>query len=192
MTHTERAEVRETHSAVVLLVGEHAYKVKKSVNLGFLDFRSDRSRREVSRRELDLNRRLAPDVYLDVITVAGSGGQSYEHGVLMRRMPDALRLSTMVEHGIAVEEHLRALARLLARFHATAARGPEIATEGTAEGLRRHWVDNLRETETFRGTILAEPLHDRISQLALRYVDGRAVLLAERAEAGSSSMDTAT
>jgi aminoglycoside phosphotransferase family enzyme/predicted kinase len=184
MTHTERAEVRETHSAVVLLLGEHAYKIKKPVNLGFLDFRSDRSRREVSRRELDLNRRLAPDVYLDVFTVAGSDGQSYEHGVLMRRMPDALRLSTMVEHGIAVEEHLRALARLVARFHATAARSPEIATEGTAEGLRRRWVDNLRETETFRATILAEPLHDRISQLALRYVDGRAALLAERADAG--------
>jgi aminoglycoside phosphotransferase family enzyme/predicted kinase len=181
---TDRAAVRETHSAVVLLVGDRAYKIKKPVNLGFLDFRSDRSRREVSRRELDLNRRLAPDVYLDVITVAGADGQSYEHGILMRRMPDALRLSTMVQQGLAVEDHLRALARLIASFHATAARGPEVAIEGTAEGLRRRWVDNLRETETFRGTILAEPLHDRISQLALRYVDGRAMLLAERATAG--------
>jgi aminoglycoside phosphotransferase family enzyme len=158
--------------------------MKRPVDLGFLDFRSDRARREVSRRELDLNRRLAPDVYLDVITVAGDDGRSYEHGVLMRRMPDALRLSTMVDNGIPVDDHVRALARLVARFHASAVRSPQIAHEGTAEGLRRRWMDNLCETETFRGTILAEPLHDRISQLALRYIDGRAVLLAERAAAG--------
>jgi uncharacterized protein len=84
------AEVRETHSAVVLLMGEHAHKIKKRVNLGFLDFRSDRSRREVCRREMELNVRLAPDVYIDVITVAGLDGRSYEHGVLMRRMPEEL------------------------------------------------------------------------------------------------------
>ena len=146
-----RAEVRETHGAVVLLMGEHAYKMKKSVNLGFLDFRSDQSRREVSLRELELNTRLAPDVYLDVITVAGPDGRSYEHGVLMRRMPEELRLSTMIENGLHVDDHLNAVARLIARFHASAKRGPQIAAEGLAVGLRRRWTNNLRESEQYRG-----------------------------------------
>jgi aminoglycoside phosphotransferase family enzyme/predicted kinase len=178
------AEIRETHSAIVLLAGDRAYKIKKPVNLGFLDFRDEHVRREVCRREVELNRRLAPDVYLDTLTFAGSDGHPYEHGVLMRRMPDALRLSTMVEQGLDVEGHLRALAKLLAGFHASADRGPQIAAEGRVGGLWRRWVNNLRETEVFRGTILAPALHDRIRRLALRYVDGRGALLADRAAAG--------
>lgn len=93
MMPTPPAVVRETHSAVVLLMGEYAYKFKKAVDLGFLDFRSDAARRDVCRRELELNRRLAPDVYLDVIAVKGSEGRSLEHGLLMRRMPEDRRLS---------------------------------------------------------------------------------------------------
>jgi aminoglycoside phosphotransferase family enzyme/predicted kinase len=181
-----RAEVRETHSAVVLLTGDRVYKIKKPVDLGFLDFRSDESRRRVCRRELELNRRLAPDVYLDVITVAGAERHEYEHGIAMRRMPDELRLSTMIRCGADVDDHLRALARLIAGFHAAADRGPQIAAEGSSIGLRRRWSDNLRETEVFRGDTLAEPLHDEISLQALRYIDGRNPLLDERAAVGLS------
>ena len=168
-----RAEVRETHSAVVLLLGERAYKIKKPVDLGFLDFRTEASRRRACRREVELNRRLAPDVYLDVITVRGADRRAYEHGVVMRRMPEELRLSTMIRCGAAVDDHLRALARLIAAFHAAAHRGPRIAAEGSAVGLRRRWTDNLRETAVYRGGPLAEPLYDEISRLALRYIEGR-------------------
>lgn len=181
---TAGAEVRETHSAVVLLVGDRVYKIKKAVDLGFLDFRSEQARREVTRHEVALNRRLAPDVYLDAITVAGSEGRTYEYGLVMRRMPEALRLSTMIGKGVAVDDHLRALARLIARFHATADRSPQIAAEGSSAALHSRWEDNLRESEQFRGTLLAAPTHDQISALALRYVDGRDSLLAERASAG--------
>jgi uncharacterized protein len=110
------ADVRETHSAVVLLFGDRAYKIKKPVDLGFLDFRSDASRRAVCERELELNRRLAPDVYLDVFTIRGSSGDDFEHGVVMRRMPECLRLSTLIRGGTSVDEHLRALARLIAHL----------------------------------------------------------------------------
>ncbi len=185
MTHPLPATVRETHSAVVLLMGEYAYKFKKAVDLGFLDFRSDAARREVCRRELQLNRRLAPDVYLDAIVIKGSDGRSHEHGLLMRRMPDDRRLSTLVRQGAdEVDDHLRALARLLASFHATAERGPEIAAEAGPEGLGRRWRDNLSETERYRGSILSESMHTRIRQLALSYVEGRKPLLSERAAAG--------
>jgi uncharacterized protein len=180
------AEVYETHSAVVLLLGDRAYKIKKPVDLGFLDFRTDASRRRVCRRELELNRRLAPDVYLDVITVQGTEGRAYEHGIVMRRMPDDLRLSAMIRRGVDVDDHLRSLARLLAGFHSRADRGPRIAEEGSSAGLRRRWSNNLRETEVFRGDSLAEPLHDDISRLALRYVDGRQSMLDRRAADGRS------
>ena len=56
--------VRETHAAVVFLVGDRAYKMKKPVDLGFLDFTAEPARRAACHREVVLNRRLAPDVYL--------------------------------------------------------------------------------------------------------------------------------
>jgi hypothetical protein len=184
MSDAPPAEVRETHSAIVLLAGARAYKFKKPVDLGFLDFRSAQARHEVCRRELELNRRLAPDVYLDVITLAGSDGQAFEHGVLMRRMPDDRRLATLVLQDAPVEDDLRALARLIARFHAGAERNAQIIEEGTVTGLWRRWSNNLHESERFRGTVLAADVFDRISYLARRYVDGRAPLLAARAAAG--------
>jgi uncharacterized protein len=79
----------------------------------------------------------------------------------------------MIERGVPVDDHLNALARLIATFHSTATRSPQIAAEGMAVGLRRRWTDNLRETEKYRGELLARQLHKRIAELALRYIDGR-------------------
>ena len=62
-------EVRETHSAVVFLLGDRAYKLKKPVDLGFLDFSTRERRLTACRREVSLNRRLAPDVYLGVADI---------------------------------------------------------------------------------------------------------------------------
>ena len=179
-----RAELRETHSAIVVLVGDRVYKVKKPVDLGFLDFRTEESRRDVCRREVELNRRLAPDVYLDVFTVAGSTDAVLEHGVLMRRMPEERRLSALLGEDVAIGPELLRLAELLARFHRGADRRAEISAEGRVEGLRRRWKDNLRETERFRGSYLSPTMHEQITDLALRYLDGREVLLSERAAAG--------
>ena len=77
-------------------------------------------------------------------------GSPYEYGIAMRRMPDELRLATLVDQSKSVLHHLDALARLIADLHATADRGPHISAEGTAVGLRRRWTDNLRETEKYR------------------------------------------
>src|SRR5690349_6753251 len=84
---TEAAEVVETHSAVILAYGADVLKMKKPVFLQFLDFRTAAARARACDREVELNRRLSPDVYLDSVTITGHGGDAYDHGVLMRRMP---------------------------------------------------------------------------------------------------------
>jgi aminoglycoside phosphotransferase family enzyme/predicted kinase len=178
------AQVVETNCAVVLLFGDRAYKIKKPVNLGFLDFRSRQERARVCQREVELNRRLSPDVYFGVAHVQDPAGEICEHIVVMRRMPAELRLSTLVREGAPVEEHLRMLARLIAAFHSAAPTRPEIAAEGGVAELRRRWSANLGETERFRGHDLPPELHAEIGHLAGRYLDGRADLFRERAAAG--------
>ena len=74
----QQIDVRHTHISVVFLAGPYAYKVKKPVNLGFLDFSTLEKRRHFCERELKLNRRLAPEIYLDVVPIyKSSSGFSF-------------------------------------------------------------------------------------------------------------------
>ena len=114
---SEPAALTETHTAVVVFMGDRAWKLKKPVDLGFLDFSTVASRREAAHREVELNRRLAPDVYLGVADVIGPDGHPCDHVVVMRRMPADRRLSLCVTRGDDVDDAVRQVARDLARLH---------------------------------------------------------------------------
>ena len=135
MTVSGHAAVIETHAAVLFFVGDRAYKLKKPVDLGFLDFRERSQRAAVCHQEVALNRRLAPDVYLGVADVRGPDGELCDHLVVMRRMPPERRLSTLIRSGAPVADDQRRIAPMLAPFHATpqhnaAARQNARAAEG--------------------------------------------------------------
>lgn len=181
---TAPAAVAETHISVVTFVGERVYKLKKPVAPGFLDF-STRERREAAcHREVELNRRLAPDVYLGVADVLGPDGAPCDHLVVMQRLPADRRLSALVAAGDGVDEHLRDLARLLTAFHAAADRNPEIDDAATARAVRRRWHDSFTEMQRFVGTILDPAMFARVEELADRYVEGRGELFEQRIREG--------
>jgi aminoglycoside phosphotransferase family enzyme/gluconate kinase len=122
----------ETHVSWVLLDGEHAWKLKKPLNLGFLDFSTPAARRRACREELRLNRRLAPRLYLDVVPVRGSptqprldaGGPVIDHALRMRQFPDEALLSRRLADGRLDGGTLDRLAARLASFHQQAPRAP--------------------------------------------------------------------
>lgn len=191
-----RAEVCETHTAVLFFVGDRAYKLKKPVDLGFLDYTTTAARRAVCEREVALNRRFAPDVYLGLGEFRGPDADTPEPLVVMRRMPAERRLSLLVSQGADVDEALRSVARLLASRHADAPRGPDIDEQGRRDALSARWeasftqvrgltedgqlLDGVEETERLVRRYLAgrEKLFDaRIGQG--RVVDGHGDLLAQ-------------
>jgi uncharacterized protein len=176
--------VSETHSGVVFFVGDHAYKLKKPVDLGFLDFTSRESREEVCHKEVALNRRLCPDVYLGVADVMGPDGKPCDHLVVMRRMPEHRRLSTLVERGEPLGETVKQLARKLAAFHARAERGPEISAEGSRDAIRRRWEDSFAQVRPFHGTVLEPGMVAEIEQLTGDFLAGREKLFDRRMESG--------
>ena len=180
----EPAAVAETHCAVVFFLGDSAFKVKKPVDLGFLDFRSIRARREACHREVQLNRRLAPDVYLGMADVVGPDGAVCDHLVVMRRMPTAARLSTLVRSGADVRDPLRALARQLAAFHATARHDTTTAAEGTRDAVQARWQASFEQTRPDQGAVLDPVETAEVERLALRYLAGREALFADRVAAG--------
>jgi aminoglycoside phosphotransferase family enzyme/predicted kinase len=178
------AEVRETHSAVVVLLGDRAYKIKKPVDLGFLDFRSIEARRVACHRELALNRRMAPDVYVGVADVTGPDGAPCEHVLVMRRMPGERRLALLVRSGVEVRSDLRQLARDVAAFHASARTDEAITSCGSAEALAARWRSNTEGLRELGPQLVTKATLDEIEELALRYVAGREPLLSSRMRAG--------
>ena len=178
------AEVRETHSAVVVLVGDRAYKVKKPVDLGFLDFRERRARQAACEAEVELNRRLSPDVYLGVADVTGPDGELCDHLVVMRRMPDDRRLATLVTSGVEVDDGIWHLAHLLAAFHARAGRPPPAAVAAGRAALAARWADNTAGLlEHGRGVVDLDEVLE-VDALAARYLLGRGPLFEQRLREG--------
>jgi len=177
---TAGARLHETHVSVVVEIGDRVYKLKKPVCLDFLDFRSREARRAVCEREVELNRRLAPDVYLGVADVHGTDGELCDHLVVMRRMPDDRRLAILVRRREPVEAGLDALAHLLATFHARAQRGPEIASAGRVDAVRANWASGFETLAPFAGKVVDSALLSRARSLVTEYLDGRAPLFDAR------------
>jgi aminoglycoside phosphotransferase family enzyme/predicted kinase len=176
--------VRETHSGVVLLVGDRAYKAKKPVDLGFLDFRSRERRRACCRREVELNRRLAPDVYLGLAELVEPGDPAGEPLVLMRRMPDDRRLSTLIDEGRSLHDVVVRLARMMATFHATADRAAIISAQGTRDAIEKRWEASFAQVAPLAEETIGEgPLQEIVDRVR-RFLAGREHLFAQRITQG--------
>lgn len=139
----------ETHISHVLLAGEYAYKFKKPLDLGFLDFSTLERRRFCCEEELRLNRRLAPDLYLDVITVNGTldapriggAGPILEYGVRMRRFPQ----SALLDRQPVTAELMTRLAEHIADFHAAIPIAPPGSGFGTPARVLEPMLENLTQ-----------------------------------------------
>jgi len=178
------ADVAETHTAVVFFAGDRAYKLKKPVKTGFLDFSTLAARAHACRREAELNARFAPDVYLGVAQVHDPAGQVCDHLVVMRRMPSDRRLSTLIEGGEPVDGALRQVAKMLAAQHAAAPRGPAISEQGSAGAVWHRWSDNIDQIRPLARGILDDAVTDEVQLLAGRFLAGRKPLLDTRISGG--------
>ena len=179
----ERATIVQTHISTLFFVGDRVFKLHKPVHFGFVDFREHEARRADCEREVTLNRRLAPDVYLGVADLV-LDGVPLDHMVVMRRLPEDRRLTVIASGGRGLTDCLRRVAGALVAFHRSAARSPEISRAATGAALRAGWEANFLETDRFVGAVLDDIDEGEIRRSALRWVDGRGALLEARITAG--------
>jgi uncharacterized protein len=134
-----RLELRQTHISWIVLTGALAYKIKKPLELDFIDTSTLERRLLYCNEEVRLNRRLAPDLYLDVVPITRSGdairvgggpAEAIEYAVRMKQFDSADELSNLLERDAVALNEITALAELLARFHEST---PSSAWSGTAE-----------------------------------------------------------
>src|SRR6266516_4567782 len=146
----EQVTVLETHISYVLLTGRYAYKLKKAVDFGFLDFTTLAARRHFCEEELRLNRRLAPALYLDVVPITGSvdapivggDGIAIEYAVKMGEFPQDALASGLLTRGELVPADIDALAAMVAAFHGAIEVAAAGAGFGAPEGILQRAQDN--------------------------------------------------
>ena len=148
-------EVIETHISYVLLAGRFAYKIRKPVQLGFLDFSTLERRHVDCVDEVRLNRRTAAQIYLEVVAIGMrpggvriGAGQPVEYAVKMRRFPQEALFDHIARAGALEERHVDALAQCVARLHARAPRTSMSDAYGSAELVTAQAMENFGEIES--------------------------------------------
>lgn len=193
----------QTHISRLFFAGERVYKIKKPVELGFLDFSTLELRRQVCEEEVRLNRRLAPQVYLGVVPVteAGDGtlrvggeGPALEWAVEMVRLPEHGMLSNLLDRGEIDNEPMNALAELLARFHAEAPTGEGVDEHGSVRAVTFNVEENFAQLEPFVDAaasgagppvnVISRRQHDFLAERARTFLEQRGALFEARLQAG--------
>ncbi len=176
--------VHETHVSTIFLIGDRAAKLKKSVKFPFVDLSTRAARERMCHREVELNRRLSSDVYLGVFDIVGPDGSPCDHLVMMRRMPEARRLSYLVRTGKLAPGALQDLAHVIAAFHAGAASSELIDREGTRDRVAGRWEAGFAEIRPRLDDPELQALEREIESRARRYLVGREPAFAGRIQTG--------
>ncbi len=163
----------ETHISHVFLAGEVAYKIKKPVDLGFLDFTTLEKRLYYCKEEVRLNRRLTKDVYLGVDEIKrnqnelnlNGEGDTVEYAVKMKRLPENAVLKTILSEKRIDNRFLREVSEVLAEFYENADSSEEIDRFGSPEIIRKNSRENFDQLDQYAGELFDANLY-RIVQSA--------------------------
>ncbi len=167
-----------------------AYKLKKPVNFGFLDFSTLALREHYCRRELELNRRIAPDVYLEVAPIVLEAGlprlgrdgddDPVDWLVVMRRLDERLHGRRLAQRGELDERHLDQLAEILVPFYAEARSHDDVARHGTLEAVRYNTDENFAQTLESVGKLIARGRYDHLREWTSTFLREHSELFARR------------
>jgi len=178
---SDRVEVIQTHISWILIAGEDVYKIKKAVDFGFLDFSTLEKRKFYCEEEVHLNRRLAPQVYLGVVSIGlneegkltmdGTTENIVEYAVRMKKIPTENMLKNLLLRPGFDHLTVDRLAQKIARFHEKAETGGKIDEIGGLETVRFNQEENFTQTESFRGITISSAKHRFIRTSVHRFLE---------------------
>jgi len=189
---TSEVELIQTHISWVFITDRFAYKMKKPVDLGFLDFTTLRRRHHYLKQELVLNRRLCPEIYLSVlpVTLAGSGvrvggrGQPVEYILKMVRLPQERMMDEVADRGELTPEVMDRLVEVLAPFYRTAATGPHINHYGEPGVITYNHEENFARMKALVGEVLSREGFETIRDFSRGFLTSQSLLFRRRLREG--------
>jgi len=183
-----KVELAQTQMSFVFLTGDLVYKVKKPVNLGYLDYTTLEKRRFFCEQEVELNQRLSPDVYLGVVPIVSSGGEIriggkgkvIEYAVKMRQLPAERMMDRLLLQNQVTADMVERVAQKLAEFHSKARTSPEISAFGNLEAIKVNTDENFSQTEKYIGSSITSEQFHRIKTYSDDFLKSNAGLFRER------------
>jgi aminoglycoside phosphotransferase family enzyme/predicted kinase len=178
----EDLKLVQTHASYVFLTGNYAYKVKKNVNYGFLDYSSLTKRKFFLDEELRLNRKIAPELYLEVLPISqhdskfvlANSANIVEYALKMHAFPQENLFSNLLETDqlsgdypsgtlkdslrVALRDRLTELGKVVAKFHQNADTNEYISKFGTAANIRVAFAENYQQSQKYVGIQTREQL----------------------------------
>ena len=187
-----KIELVQTQMSFVFLAGEYVYKVKKPVNLGYLDYTTLEKRQYFCRQELELNRRLCPDVYLAVVPVVEEEGgfhvegqgRAIEYAVKMRQLPRDRMMDVLLPRGQVTPEMVAGVAEKLVNFHQKAETNQRIAAFGGLDVIRHNCDENFAQTDKYIGLTILRAKYERIRGYTDDFMRSNALLFEKRVREG--------
>jgi hypothetical protein len=189
---TSKVELIQTHISFVFLTDRFVYKIKKPVNFGFLDFTTLEKRKYYCEQELMLNRRLSPDVYLDVLPLyeingklrLWGKGEIRDYAVKMRRLPMEKLMRRLLQEGKLKREMIDRVAKKIASFHSIAESSPEIEKYGEISAIKYNTDENFKQTERYIGKTISQSQYNAIRHYTNNFYEEKGDLIIGRIRDG--------
>ncbi|MCW3998274.1 MAG: gluconokinase [Candidatus Bathyarchaeota archaeon] len=161
-----KIELIQTHISFIFLTEKFVYKVKKAVDFGFLDFGSLEKRREFCEKELEINRKLCDDMYLEVVPINKSKiikikgkGKTLEYAVKMKRIPQYKLMNKLLEENKINKKIIDKIARIIADFHSKIEYRSDSGNLGYDAKIdpivEINWKENFEQTKPFIGKTIS-------------------------------------
>lgn len=190
--HPSSVHVIQTHISVVFIADYLVYKVKKPLNLGFLDFTTLEKRRFFCHQEVLLNSRFSEGIYLGVVSIhedrgginLSGRGMERETAVLMKHIPEKCLMASMLAEERITPGLLDRIADRLSYFHGKGEQGGVISSFGSIEVIHRNLQENFDQTRPYRGRTIDAKAHEEIASLSFRFLQTEAPLFRERVRRG--------
>jgi aminoglycoside phosphotransferase family enzyme len=184
---TGQIELRQTHISFIFLTRDFAYKVKKAVDFGFLDFTTLEKRRFFCEKELVLNRRLCGDMYLDVVPIKKSDavringeGKTIEYAVKMKRISEEKIMTRLLEEGKVDKDVIDRIARIIAEFHLKAENNERVDEFGSFSIIDTNWRENFEQTQEFINKTISLKRHHLIHEKVINFMNENYAFLEKR------------
>ncbi len=185
---TSKVELLQTQMSFVFLTDDYVYKVKKPVNLDYLDYTTLAKRRFYCQREIGLNRRLCPDIYLGVVSITEENpgfsidgkGKVIEYAVKMQHLPQEAMLNFLLTKGQVSEIMITGVARKMAEFHRNAATNAYISEYGDVEFIITNTEENFNQTVKYISKTISQKTYRHIKDYTNNFIEENVSLFYER------------
>jgi uncharacterized protein len=188
----KKVKILQTHISYVVLTGKYAYKIKKPVNYGFLDFSNIEKRKYYCEEELRLNRRLCPEIYIDIVTInenngilqINGDGKIIDYAVKMKEFPQKSIMTNLLDQEKIDEEVIDKICDILTDFYKNSEHSDDIDTYGTIKTIKKNTDENFTQTHSIINITIKKEIFDFIKFNTNDFLQKKKDILRKRIKQG--------